>query len=291
MTVQAKTTQLSASRAFLVLVRILAPVLAAIVWQRLRRLVRGPAVSSWAWNVERRVTALRAFNRSAWTFRESPEVLGWLGHHFDPPLPRRLRTLIRVDAAALGKRPVEWITRVGAGDELTDIATILYLHGGGYIAGSPVTHRRFTSRLAWATSSRVAVVDYRLAPQHRFPAAVIDAEAAYHELLKAGVSPKAIFVAGDSAGGGLAAALLLRLRDRGTPLPAGAILFSPYTDLEHTAATIEPNANTDYLPLEGLRGPTPCTWEMQIFIIPKPRLSTATSPGSRPCWSSPAERR
>lgn len=108
---------------------------------------------------------------------------------------------------------------------------VLYLHGGGYVLGGCATHRNIAARLALSADSRVVVPEYRLAPENPFPAAVHDASAAYDSLLDAGISPSAIAVAGDSAGGGLTAALLLTLRDGGRPLPALAVLMSPWMDL------------------------------------------------------------
>jgi len=153
-----------------------------------------------------------------------------------------------VEPASLGGRPGEWIIRRGSDGQLTDLAVILYLHGGAYVSGSPASHRHFTSRVTWAAHTRTYVPDYRLAPEHPFPAAVDDAEAVYRALLDHGTEPTRLFLAGDSAGGGLACALLLRLRETSTPLPAGAVLFSPYTDLEHSGASMRVNAATDYLP-------------------------------------------
>ena len=109
--------------------------------------------------------------------------------------------------------------------------TVLYLHGGGYVSGGPVTHRALTSHLAKLADASVAVADYRLAPEHPFPAALDDAHRAYLALLEKGHAPERLAVAGDSAGGGLTLALLQRLRDEGQPLPACALMFSPWVDL------------------------------------------------------------
>jgi acetyl esterase/lipase len=155
---------------------------------------------------------------------------------------------MRIEPTTVAGVPVERHLRNGAGTELTDTATILYFHGGGYLAGSPATHRRFVANLTWAIGGSAVVPDYRLAPEHPFPAAVDDAVAVYRALLAAGTDPSRIVIAGDSAGGGLSLAALLRLRDEGDQLPAGAIVFSPYTDLEHTANSIYRNVATDYLP-------------------------------------------
>ncbi len=130
--------------------------------------------------------------------------------------------------------------------------TVFYLHGGGYIACSPRTHRRITGSFAGSGLS-VFAPEYRLAPEHPFPAAVDDAVDAYLGLLADGVPARGLVVGGDSAGGGLALALLLSLRDAGHPLPAGAVLFSPWTDMTGTSATLRSNARRDALfPGEGM---------------------------------------
>lgn len=119
--------------------------------------------------------------------------------------------------------------------------TILYLHGGGYVACSPATHRPITATLARLSGCRVVSVDYRRAPEHPFPAALDDAFAAWKWLLESGVPPASIAVAGDSAGGGLTLALLVRARDAGHALPACAVCFSPWTDLTGTGASVRAN--------------------------------------------------
>jgi acetyl esterase/lipase len=122
----------------------------------------------------------------------------------------------------------EWVAaRGGAPTPLT----FLYLHGGGYLSGSPVTHRAITGHLASRCGARVFAADYRLAPEHPFPAALDDAVAAYRGLLAEGVAPGEVVIAGDSAGGGLTIATVLRLRDLALPLPCALVLFSPWTDL------------------------------------------------------------
>ena len=113
----------------------------------------------------------------------------------------------------------------------TDGVVILYLHGGAYYMGSPATHRALTTELANAARACVFALDYRLAPEHPFPAALDDAKFAYQTLIARGIAPGSIVLAGDSAGGGLALATLVALRDDGVPLPACAILLSPWADL------------------------------------------------------------
>ncbi len=118
---------------------------------------------------------------------------------------------------------------------------ILYVHGGGYVACSPATHRPITAALARLSRCRVFSLDYRLAPEHRFPAALDDAVAAYRWLLEQGIRASALSLAGDSAGGGLVLGTLLRARDTGLPLPACAVCFSPWTDLAGTGASVHFN--------------------------------------------------
>jgi len=119
---------------------------------------------------------------------------------------------------------------------------VLYLHGGAYVMGSLDTHRELMVRIAGACAARVLGLDYRLAPEFPFPAALHDALAAYRWLLAQGVAPERLMLAGDSAGGGLALATLLALRDAGVPLPAGAMLLSPWTDLTGGGASISSRA-------------------------------------------------
>jgi acetyl esterase/lipase len=114
---------------------------------------------------------------------------------------------------------------------------ILYLHGGAFCVGSAWTHRSVSSHLACASGMPVCVPDYRLAPEHPFPCALDDALGVYRSLLDRGHAPHRIVVGGDSAGGALALALALRLRDSGQPMPAGLILISPVTDLTRHAPT------------------------------------------------------
>ncbi|WP_250512070.1 alpha/beta hydrolase [Caballeronia sp. INDeC2] len=124
-------------------------------------------------------------------------------------------------------------------------ATILYLHGGGYYFCSPRSHRAITFGLATRANARVFSLDYRLAPEHRFPAALDDSVAAYRRLLEDGVPAHSIVIAGDSAGGGLALATLLALRDVGDPLPAAAVLLSPWTDLTGSGESMRTNDGRD----------------------------------------------
>ncbi len=131
----------------------------------------------------------------------------------------------------------EWI---GAGSG----PVVLYLHGGGYCIGSPASHRPMLTHLADATGGRILTVDYRLAPEHPYPAALDDAVAAYRHVT-AEHDPSRVVVAGDSAGGGLTVATLLALRDGGDPMPAAGICLSPWADLTQSGGTIASKAADD----------------------------------------------
>ena len=122
---------------------------------------------------------------------------------------------------------------------------ILYFHGGVYVIGSAATSVPLVAELARRTRARVITLDYRLAPEHPFPAAVDDAQDAYKGLLEVGVDPGQIALAGESSGGGLAVATLLALRDAGIPLPSCAFLMSPYADLTMSGASITAKAAAD----------------------------------------------
>jgi epsilon-lactone hydrolase len=127
---------------------------------------------------------------------------------------------------------------------------VLFLHGGGHVAGSPALYRDFTWRIANVTRTCVLCIDYRLAPEHPFPAAVEDAVTAYRSMLADGADPGRIAFMGDSAGGGLVFATLLRLRDEGVTLPAAAVALSPWTDLALTGPSMRANAKADpFLPV------------------------------------------
>ncbi len=129
----------------------------------------------------------------------------------------------------------------------TPTQVILYLHGGGYVCGKTRTYHNFCSRLARALDAEVWLPDYRLAPEHPFPAAIDDAVAAYHLLLARGWRPAQITIAGDSAGGGLTLGTLLALRDAGTPLPKCAVVLSPVADVRFLHPSIRGNDATDWM--------------------------------------------
>lgn len=132
---------------------------------------------------------------------------------------------VRVEPGTLGGVPGEWLRPARENGTV-----LLYLHGGAFIVGSPQTHRSITSYLARHGDLPVFAVDYRLAPEHAFPAASDDALAAYQALLAQGYAASRIVIAGDSVGGNLVLATAVRARDAGLPLPAALVCFSPVTD-------------------------------------------------------------
>ncbi|MGH2955707.1 MAG: alpha/beta hydrolase fold domain-containing protein [Solirubrobacterales bacterium] len=146
-----------------------------------------------------------------------------------------------VTAEELGGVPAERVAPPGAERD----RAVLYLHGGAYVLGSPRTHRGLASQIAAAAGAPVHVLDYRLAPEHPYPAAVEDAIAAYRALLESGLEPGRIAIIGDSAGGGLAAALAIRLREAGEPQPAGLVMIGGWFDLTCSGPSTRFNARRD----------------------------------------------
>lgn len=135
---------------------------------------------------------------------------------------------VEVVAVSANDVPAEWVSAPGADAS----RVVIYVHGGGYVIGSLVSHRELVARIARAAGTRGLSVDYRLAPEHPFPAAVDDAVAAYRWLLAQGIRAANIVIAGDSAGGGLTVATLVALKGLGEPLPAAGVCLSPWVDLE-----------------------------------------------------------
>ena len=149
-------------------------------------------------------------------------------------------TIVPVDAAGM---PAEWITSPGVPSQ----AVLFYLHGGGFTAGSCVTHRELAARLCLASGVRVLLIDYRLAPEYPFPSALEDAAAGYRWLLAQGIPPEQIAIGGDSAGGGLALATMVWLREHAVASPAGGVLLSPWTDLALAGSSMQTRAEIDPL--------------------------------------------
>ena len=177
------------------------------------------------------------------TQREAPEALKQTRSAIETAMSAQPLadgvTMAEVDAAGVGA-----VSLTPAG---TFSADILYLHGGGFRLGSARGWAAFNSHLAARCGARVLSVDYRLAPEHPFPAALSDARTAYQWLLDSGVDPKRVAIGGDSAGGGLAASLLVDLKQRGMPSPACAFLLSPWADLRVITGSYDRCAATDQL--------------------------------------------
>ncbi len=146
-----------------------------------------------------------------------------------------------VEPAILGGIKGEWVRARGCRND----AALLYLHGGGYVIGSPRSHRHLAGALSVESGLPLFVADYRLAPEHPFPSAVDDAVAAYQGLLKESLAPTRLAIAGDSAGGGLTIATLVAARDRGLPLPACAVGLSPWCDLSQGGEAYRSRAKRD----------------------------------------------
>ena len=148
---------------------------------------------------------------------------------------------VSVEATTVNGIDAEWLRPKAAPDS----KVLLYLHGGAYLIGSCRTHRQMVSHIARAAGINALVPEYRLAPEHRFPAAIEDAVGIYRSLLTEGFKPGDIFIAGDSAGGGLTIATLLSLRHAGVPLPAAAVLLSPFLDVSASGESATTRADQD----------------------------------------------
>jgi monoterpene epsilon-lactone hydrolase len=174
--------------------------------------------------------------------RKAPDTLAGLREWADKSLGLMpLEPSVTREDHMLGELPVAWFRPQAP----LPHAALLYFHGGAYIMGSIDTHAGLTGRLAAATSMACLSVDYRLAPEHRFPCQLEDALTAYRWLLDQGIPPARIVIAGDSAGGGLVLSSLCAARDTGLPLPAAAVCISPWVDLEGLGDSMVSRAAVD----------------------------------------------
>lgn len=166
--------------------------------------------------------------------------------YFDELMARAgLPSNISITEIDAGGVPAEWLElNDGASDSQR---TVLYLHGGAYRICSPATHRALAAKIAVASDASTLVLDYRLAPEHPFPAAVEDTFAAYQWLLDQGIPAGQVVVAGDSAGAGLALAVIFNARDAGLPLPSSAVCLSPWFDLACSGESMTTLANEKHL--------------------------------------------
>ncbi|MEU4170005.1 alpha/beta hydrolase [Streptomyces sp. NPDC026665] len=184
--------------------------------------------------------ALDALLRSA-PRSEKPPTPEEQRNGFAAALTRPAPEDVATRRTVLGGRPALELEPAGASGR----GRLLYLHGGGYVVGSPDTHAGLVGELARRAGLRATSVDYRLAPEHLFPAALDDGLAAYRELLASGTDPRHLVMAGDSAGGGLSLATLLAAREAGLPLPAAVVFFSPWVDLTLAGDSIRSKEGAD----------------------------------------------
>jgi acetyl esterase/lipase len=150
-------------------------------------------------------------------------------------------TGVHVEQSQLAGIDVDWLRPKGARED----KVLFYLHGGAYVLGSRRTHRQLVSHMAKEAGVTAVLPEYRLAPEHPYPAAIDDAVAVYRALLESGFKPEDIVISGDSAGGGLSVATLLALRHAGDPLPAAAVLLSPFLDVTASGESATTRADQD----------------------------------------------
>ena len=206
-----------------------------------RRPLHGPAQPTWTWTEELFVAASRAW---LITSSRAVEHMAPGRRELKPPLGRNQRRALIVEGVDLGGIRAERYC-----PKTRPSGTILRFHGGGFITGSPRVERRPAAELAVATNCDTFGIAYRLAPKHPYPAALDDAIAAYRGLLERGADPATTILFGGSAGGCLALATLLKIRELDLPRPAGAVVLWPYADFTFSGETIQTNGDIDMLPL------------------------------------------
>jgi acetyl esterase/lipase len=203
------------------------------------RLRRGPLVASWSFPFETMVRYLRL----DWDETAAWDLARMRADSDARPYPRKLARRVPVRDEMLGGVPVRWFEPEGAPSD----RAILFFHGGSYIYGSARTsHAELVAGLALLSGRRVVAPDYRLAPEHPFPAQIDDAVAVLSALEEGGLAASRIVAAGDSAGGNLAIELALRLRDEGKPQLAGLVLVSPWSDLRMPGRSFVENEPYDF---------------------------------------------
>ncbi|HLG79362.1 MAG TPA: alpha/beta hydrolase, partial [Ktedonobacteraceae bacterium] len=204
-----------------------------------RRLYAGPRLSGWSWGVETVTAFLRLQERVAFGLPTIAEQ-----REYTDALVFRSPALAHVRIEVLTTTPVKgrWFVPDTAPGE----NVVLYLHGGGY-AFSARTHDNLIALVAIAAQARTFALDYRLTPEYPFPAQLEDAQAAYQWLLSIGIAPRRMVVVGDSAGGNLALALLLALREVQQPLPALAICLCPWVDMDSSYQSLSSNEPYDWI--------------------------------------------
>ena len=210
----------------------------SLLYISIRRLFRGPQFPNWNWPLETTTHFMKA--QASTTFEMANHTDG---REYEDALvfgsPAATRVII--EPVPLPVKGHWYEPKAGARD-----VTVLYLHGGGYTYYSK-SHENLIALVTLAAESRTFALDYRLAPEHSFPAQLEDALAAYRWLLETGVAPERLVVMGDSAGGNLTLALLLALKDARVPLPALAICLAPWVDLSNSGNSMTTNADHDWI--------------------------------------------
>ncbi len=204
-----------------------------------RRMLKGPRQPSWSWLVELNTEILKNQVTTAFTMRDVGEARSYLD---SVVISSPALSGVDITPIVQEKFRGSWFTQKNAEAPVT----VLYFHGGGY-SFYPRAYANFIALITLAAKSRTFALDYRLSPEHRFPAQLEDALNAYRWLLETGIEPDKMIVAGDSAGGHLALTLLLAARDSKLPLPGLVIAFSPATDFENASAGIVHNQESDWI--------------------------------------------
>jgi len=213
---------------------------------RARRAIFGPRRPTWTLELE---TVAEVLRRSANLSTVLP--LQIQRRVIDPPRPVT-RPMREVDMRPLdaGGVSAEWFSQSDSDPD----RVVLYFHGGGYSTGSINSHRDFLARLCIASKTRVLAADYRLAPEHPFPAQLEDAHRVYLWLIEAqGIHPERIVLGGESAGAGLTLSTLVSLRESGLPLPAGGVLISGWFDLDSRSTSMQFNSHYDFVTRVAIR--------------------------------------
>jgi len=204
-----------------------------------RRMLKGPRQPSWSWLMELSTEVLKKHVTTAFTMRDVVEARAFLD---SVVISSPALSGVDITPIVQEKFRGSWFTPKNA----EAAVTVLYFHGGGY-SFYPRAYANFIALITLAAKSKTFALDYRLAPEHRFPAQLEDALNAYRWLLETGMEPDKVIVAGDSAGGHLALTLLLAARDSKLPLPGLAIALSPATDFENARARIVSNEESDWI--------------------------------------------
>ncbi|MGC2183563.1 MAG: alpha/beta hydrolase [Terriglobales bacterium] len=202
-------------------------------------MLKGPRQPGWSWLVELSTEILKRQVTTAFRMRDVKEARRYLD---SVVITSPALSAVDIIPVVQEKFRGSWFAQKNAASDLT----VLYFHGGGY-SFYPRAYANFIALITLAAKSRTFALDYRLSPEHRFPAQLEDALYAYRWLLKTGADPENLILAGDSAGGNLALALLLAVRDRKLPLPALVVALSPATDLESKRASLTGNQASDWI--------------------------------------------